>query len=133
MRFTPLEDWYSRKKSSLLYLESLGVDHNLLFVLGSKDGLMPMAMGWAEDGIVAPETILGNLHRYVSDEMHATMWGLAAAAYVHRKDHFNTIRCLKRAVELNESGWHAIDAVWQRADDTLKSILLKMGLGPQYD
>ncbi len=128
MLFMPLDDWYACLKSSLLYLESLGVDPDVLFLFGSKDGLLPVAIGWAQDGLVSPEVILGNLHRYASAEMHATMWGLAAAAYVHREDHFNTIRCLKRAVELDRSGRYAIDPVWRRADETLRSTLVKMGL-----
>lgn len=127
MRFTPLEHLYARKKAALRYLMGLGVDPNLLFVLGSKDGLLPDAMGWAEDGLVEPDTIHSNIYRYVSAEMRAEMWGLAAAAYFHRSDWFNTVRCLRLAVEI-EPGCHAVRFVVDRANDELLRMLEAAGI-----
>ena len=63
---------------------------------------MPDAIGWAEDGLVDPETILEQEKKMLSNEMRGTLLCLAAHAYFHRGDKFNTLRCLKEAAALSD-------------------------------
>lgn len=77
MQFCPLIVRCQRVKHTLRTLKARGVDPNLLFVLGTKDGLLPEAISWAEDGLVDPETILAQKKKMLSAEMRGTLLCLA--------------------------------------------------------
>ena len=128
MRFCPLEAQFQRIKNSLRTLKARGVDPNLLFILGSKDGLIPEAIGWAEEGLVDPETILAQEKTMYSDEMRGTLLGLAARAYFHRGDRFNTVRYLKEAVALSGTARFTVQHIQDHADHELREMMLKAGL-----
>ncbi|MDZ7698517.1 MAG: hypothetical protein U5R49_16850 [Deltaproteobacteria bacterium] len=128
MRFCPLETHFQRVKNTLRTLKARGVDPNLLFILGSKDGLLPEAIGWVEEGLVDPETILAQEKTMHSDEMRGTLLGLAAHAYFHRGDRFNTVRYLKEAVALSETVRFTVEQIEDRADPELRDMMGKAGL-----
>ena len=130
MQFCPIEAHYQRIKNALRALKARGVDPNLLFVLGTKDGLLPDAIGWAEDGLVDPETILEQEKKMLSNEMRGTLLCLAAHAYFHRGDKFNTVRCLKEAVALSEMTGYSVEAIAERSDPELREMMAKVGLLP---
>ena len=128
MRFCPLKVHYQRVKNTLRTLKARGVDPNLLFILGSKDGLLPEAIGWAEEGLVDPETILAQEKTMHSDEMRGTLLGLAAHAYFHRGDRFNTVRYLKEAVALSDMVLFTVEYIEDNADPELREMMKKAGL-----
>jgi len=128
MRFCPLDVHFQRVKNTLRTLKARGVDANLLFILGSKDGLLPEAIVWAEEGLVDPETILAQEKTMHSDEMRGTLLGLAAHAYFHRGDRFNTVRYLKEAVALSETVCFTVEQIKDRADPELREMMEKAGL-----
>lgn len=128
MRFCPLEAQFQRAKNSLHTLKARGVDPNLLFILGSKDGLLSEAIGWAEEGLVDPETILAQEKTMHSDEMRGTLLGLAARTYFHHGDRFNTVRYLKEAVALSRTVRHTVKHIEDHADHELREMMRKAGL-----
>ena len=128
MRFCPLEAQFQRVKNTLRNLKARGVDPNLLFILGSKDGLLPEAIGWAEEGLVDPETILAQEKTMHSDEMRGTLLGLAAQAYFHRGDRFNTVRYLKEAVAFSDTARFTVKRIEDHADHELREMMGKAGL-----
>jgi hypothetical protein len=119
---------YQRVKNTLRTLLARGVDPNLIFILGTQDGLLPDAVGWAEDGLVEPETILARGKTKFSSEMRGTFKGLAAFAYFHRGDWFNTVRCLREAVALSDLAEYSVRRISQRANPELRAMLEKAGL-----
>lgn len=128
MQFCPLEVHFQRVKNTLGTLKARGVDPNLLFILGSKDGLFPEAIGWAEEGLVDPETILAQEKTMHSDEMRGTLLALAAHAYFHRGDRFNTVRYLKEAVALSDTARFTVEQIEEHADPELREMMGKAGL-----
>ncbi len=130
MQFCPIEVHYQRVKNALRALKGRGVDPNILFILGTKDGLLPDAIGWAEDGLVDPATILEQEKKMRSDEMRGTLLCLAAHAYHHRGDKFNTVRCLREAAALTGMAGYTVEAIAERSDPELREILEKVGLIP---
>lgn len=130
MQFCPIETHYQRIKNALRALKARGVDPNLLFVLGTKDGLLPEAIGWAEDGLVDPEIILEQEKKMLSKEMRGTLLCLAAHAYFHRGDKFNTVRCLKEAASLSDMTEYSVKTIADHSDLELREMLAKIGLLP---
>lgn len=127
MRFVPQDVFYQRLKNTIVTLQMLHCDGDLLFRCASRGGMLPELFDLARSGTVDPETIVAR----AAGSAAAPGWlGLAAQAALARNDRFGVIRHLRAAVQDDGAflAWASIVEIRRDADDELNEALDKVGV-----